>query len=47
MHCVEFFLNEGCEDRDILWAFFVNLSIETMYLSPELHEKSKKNQHSA
>ena len=27
MHCVDFFLNDGCEDRDILWAFFTNLSI--------------------
>ena len=33
MHCV------GCEDRDILWAFFTNLSIESIYLSLELREK--------
>ena len=39
MHCVDFFLSGGCEDRDILWEFFTNLSIETTYLSPELREK--------
>ena len=39
MHCVEFFLSVGCEVRDILWAFFTNLSIESIYLSPELREK--------
>ena len=39
MHCVDFFLRGGCEDRDISWAFFTNLSIETIYLSPELREK--------
>ena len=32
-------LSGGCEDRDILWAFFTNLSIENIYLSLELHEK--------
>ena len=57
MHCVEiFFLSVGCEGRDILWAFFTNLSIETIYLSPELrkkwpylkkNKKKKKNQHGA
>ena len=25
----------GWEDRPILWAFFMNLSLETIYLSPE------------
>ena len=25
----------GCEDRDILWSFFTNLLIESIYLSPE------------
>ena len=41
MHCVEkfFFLGGGCENRDILWAFFTNLSLESIYLSPELREK--------
>ena len=40
MHCVEFFfLSGGCEDREILWAFFTNLSIESIYLSPELREE--------
>ena len=29
----------GCEDWPILWAFFTNLSLETIYLSPELREK--------
>ena len=29
----------GCEDRPLLWAFFTNLSLETIYLSPELREK--------
>ena len=33
------FLGGGCEDRDILWSFFTNLSIESIYLSPELREK--------
>ena len=33
------FLSCGCEDRPILWAFFTNLSLETIYLSPELLEK--------
>ena len=28
-HCVDlFFSSGGCEDRDILWAFFTNLSID-------------------
>ena len=52
---LKFFLSGGCEDRDILWAFFTNLSIESLYLSLELREKwpylqnyhSKKTQHSA
>ena len=40
MNCVEiFFLSDICEDRDILWAFFTNLSIEPIYLSLELREK--------
>ena len=40
MHCVEKKkLSGGCEDRDILLAFFTNLSIESIYLSPELREK--------
>ena len=41
MHCVDFFffMSGGCENRDVLWAFFMNLSIETIYLSPELREK--------
>ena len=39
MHCVDFFLSGGCEDRDILWAFFTNSSIESIYLSLELREK--------
>ena len=39
MHCVEFFLSGGCEDTDKLWAFFTNLSIESIYLSFELREK--------
>ena len=40
MHCVEiFFFSGGYEDMSILWAFFTNLSLETIYLSPELHEK--------
>ena len=34
-----FLQSGGCEDRDILWAFFTNLSIETIYLSLELREK--------
>ena len=38
-HCVDLFLSGGCEDRDIFWAFFTNLSIEIIYLSPELREK--------
>ena len=25
-HCVDLFLSGGCEARDILWAFFTNLS---------------------
>ena len=29
----------GCDDRDILWAFFTNLSLESIYLSPELRKK--------
>ena len=29
MHCVEIFLlSGGCKDRDIVWAFFTNLSID-------------------
>ena len=36
---LNFFLSGGCEDMDILWAFFINLSIESIYLSPELREK--------
>ena len=34
MHCVEEKkLSGGCEDRDILWAFFTNLSIDiSIYL---------------
>ena len=40
MHCIEIvFFSGGCEDRDILWAFFTNLSVESIYLSPELREK--------
>ena len=39
MPCVEIFLIGGCEDRDILWAFFTKLSLEAIYLSPELREK--------
>ena len=40
MHCVYFFfLSGGCEDKDIIWAFFTNLSIESIYLSLELREK--------
>ena len=40
MHCVEeFFFSGGYEDMPILWAFFTNLSLETIYLSPELREK--------
>ena len=39
MHCVEKKFSGGCEDRPILWAFFTNLSLETIYLSPELREK--------
>ena len=35
---LNFFLSGGCEDRDILWSFFTNLSIESIYLSPELRE---------
>ena len=32
-HCVGlFFSSGGCEDRAILWAFFTNLSIESIYL---------------
>ena len=38
MNCVDFVLSGGCEDRDILWAFFTNLSIESIYLSPELRK---------
>ena len=37
--CIDFFLSGGCEDRDILLAFFTNLTIEYIYLSPELREK--------
>ena len=33
------FFSGGCEDRPILWAFFMNLSLETIYLSSELREK--------
>ena len=36
MHCFEKkkkSVGVGCEDRDILWAFFTNLSIESIYLS--------------
>ena len=29
----------GYEDMTILWAFFTNLSLEPIYLSPELREK--------
>ena len=29
----------GCEDRNILWAFFTIFSLETIYLSPKLLEK--------
>ena len=36
---LKFFLSDGCEDRDMLWAFFTNLSIEYIYLSIELCEK--------
>ena len=40
MHCVEKkMFSGGCEDRPILWAFFTNLSLEIIYLSPELREK--------
>ena len=34
-----FFLSGGCEDRAILWAFFTNFSLETIYLSAKLREK--------
>ena len=34
-----FFLCGGCKDRDILLAFFTNLSNESIYLSTELREK--------
>ena len=27
------FFFQGCEDRDILWAFFTNLSIASLHLS--------------
>ena len=33
------FFSGGCEDRPILWAFFTNFSLETIYLSPDLREK--------
>ena len=33
------FFSGGCEERLILWAFFTNLSLETIYLSPKLREK--------
>ena len=36
---ISFFFSGGREDRDILWAFFYELSIESFYLSPELREK--------
>ena len=36
---LNFFLSVGCEDRDILWAIFTILSIESIYLSLELCEK--------
>ena len=36
---LNFFWGGGCEDGDILWAFFTNLSIEPIYLSHELREK--------
>ena len=40
MHCVEKKnLSGGCEDRPILRAFFTDLLLETIYLSPELREK--------
>ena len=33
MHCVEEKkMSGGCEDRPILWAFFTNLSPETIYI---------------
>ena len=38
MRCVDFFFSGGCEDRPILLAFCKNLSLETIYLSPELRE---------
>ena len=34
-----FFFSGGFEGRTILWAFFTNFSLETIYLSPELREK--------
>ena len=36
---MKLFLSGGCEDMDILWAFFTNSSIESIYLSFELREK--------
>ena len=40
MHCVEQEnVSGGCEDRPILLAFFTTLSLETIYLSPDLREK--------
>ena len=33
-----FFLSGGCEDRDISWAFFTNLSLESIYLPTEVRE---------
>ena len=36
---LNFFLSGGCEDRDMLWVFLTNLSIESIYQSLELREK--------
>ena len=36
---LNFFLSGGSEKRDIVWAFFTNLSIKSIYLSIELSEK--------
>ena len=32
-------MSGACEDRDILWSFLTNLSIESIYLSTDLREK--------